>query len=327
MSDTVGALHRFEQRLEQMVTGAFARAFRSAVQPMEIAAALQREVDNSAQILSRDRRLAPEQLHDRPVRPRLRPAARRTATRSSRELAAMLHEHAQEQHYMFAGPISMNFHPLRRPHHRPVPGAQRGLGRGHAPPRAAADVRHDDLAGAPVPRDQRHPSPAGAPRPDHRPWHQRRPADRRPRRQPPARRVPGRSRQRHAVGQRGRPRLDQRHPVNGQRVQHAALDNGSVVQIGSTRITVHVGGTPSRGPASPSRQSGPAGDPGAPATRAPASHVRATRSGRPRCCARATRPTRPTSRRRAPPVARPPDRRVPRPPSVPGTDDRCLSSR
>ena len=48
----MGVLQRFEQRLEQLVTGAFARVFRSAVQPVEIAAALQREVDNSAQILS-----------------------------------------------------------------------------------------------------------------------------------------------------------------------------------------------------------------------------------------------------------------------------------
>ena len=37
-----GVLQRFEQRLEGAVTSAFARAFRSAVQPVEIAAALQR---------------------------------------------------------------------------------------------------------------------------------------------------------------------------------------------------------------------------------------------------------------------------------------------
>lgn len=105
----MGALHRFEQRLEQAVTGAFARAFRSAVQPMEIAAALQREVDNSAQILSRDRRLAPNDFtidlsgtdYDR--------LSTYGETLSS-ELAAMLHEHAQDQHYMFAGPIKLSFH-------------------------------------------------------------------------------------------------------------------------------------------------------------------------------------------------------------------------
>ena len=64
----MGMLQRFENRLEQAVSGAFAKAFRSAVQPVELAAALQREVDNSAQILSRDRRLVPNTFHDRAVR-------------------------------------------------------------------------------------------------------------------------------------------------------------------------------------------------------------------------------------------------------------------
>src|SRR6476646_5205242 len=59
----MGLLRRFEDRLESMVSGAFAKAFRSAVQPVEVAAALQREVDNSAQILSRNRRLVPNQFH------------------------------------------------------------------------------------------------------------------------------------------------------------------------------------------------------------------------------------------------------------------------
>ena len=59
----MGGLQRFEQRLEQLVSGVFARTFRSAVQPVEIAAALAREADNSAQILSRDRRLVPNDFH------------------------------------------------------------------------------------------------------------------------------------------------------------------------------------------------------------------------------------------------------------------------
>jgi len=104
----VGALNRFEQRLEHMVTGAFARAFRSAVQPMEIAAALQREVDNSAQILSRERRIAPNNFQiDLSVTDFDRLSTYGEAL--SRELAAMLHEHAAEQHYLFAGPVKLNF--------------------------------------------------------------------------------------------------------------------------------------------------------------------------------------------------------------------------
>jgi hypothetical protein len=104
----VGALHRFEQRLEQVVTGAFARAFRSAVQPMEIAAALQREVDNSAQILSRNRRIAPNDFTI-DLSPTDYDRLSTYGDALSSELAAMLHEHAQEQGYIFAGPIRMSF--------------------------------------------------------------------------------------------------------------------------------------------------------------------------------------------------------------------------
>ncbi len=59
----MSGLQKFEQRLEQLVSGAFARAFRSAVQPVEISAALQRECDNNAQILSRQRRMVPNDFH------------------------------------------------------------------------------------------------------------------------------------------------------------------------------------------------------------------------------------------------------------------------
>jgi hypothetical protein len=104
----MGMLQRFESRLEQAVSGAFAKAFRSAVQPVELAAALQREVDNSAQILSRDRRLVPNTftIELSPLDfERLGPYAE-TLTR---ELTAMLHEYADQQHYVFAGPVGIDF--------------------------------------------------------------------------------------------------------------------------------------------------------------------------------------------------------------------------
>ncbi len=81
----MGGLQRFENRLEQMISGVFARTFRSAVQPVEISSALNREVDNSAQILSRDRRLVPNNFHvelseHRPRAPRRASAAARHAS-------------------------------------------------------------------------------------------------------------------------------------------------------------------------------------------------------------------------------------------------------
>ena len=104
----MGVLQRFENRLEQFVSGAFARAFRSAVQPVEVAAALQREVDNSAQILSRNRRLVPNDFHvelSAADHERLTPYGSTLAE----ELTEMLREHAQEQSYVFTGPVSITF--------------------------------------------------------------------------------------------------------------------------------------------------------------------------------------------------------------------------
>jgi hypothetical protein len=104
----MGIIQRFETRLEQLVSGVFARAFRSAVQPVEIAAALQREVDNSAQILSRDRRLVPNQFHvelSPQDHERLAPYSSTLAD----ELVEMLRDHAHEQSYVFTGPVSISF--------------------------------------------------------------------------------------------------------------------------------------------------------------------------------------------------------------------------
>jgi len=104
----VSGLQRFEQRLEQLVSGAFARAFRSAVQPVEIAAALQRECDNNTQILSRQRRMVPNDFHvelSQPDMDRLAPYDSALV----KELTTQLEEHGEKQSYLFAGPITIGF--------------------------------------------------------------------------------------------------------------------------------------------------------------------------------------------------------------------------
>lgn len=104
----VSVIQRFEQRLESVVTGAFAFAFRSAVQPVEIAAALQREVDNSVQVLSRDRMLAPNvftvDLSSQDYE-RLAPFRDTLAV----ELARLVQEHVEAQRYTLSGEISIDF--------------------------------------------------------------------------------------------------------------------------------------------------------------------------------------------------------------------------
>src|SRR5689334_9677928 len=103
-----GVIQRFEQRLEGAVTGVFARAFRSAVQPVEIAAALQREVDNSVHVLSRDRVLAPNVFVvelSQPDHERLAPFSDTLSV----ELGRLVEEHVHEQRYTLTGPLEISF--------------------------------------------------------------------------------------------------------------------------------------------------------------------------------------------------------------------------
>ncbi|GAA1477468.1 DUF3662 and FHA domain-containing protein [Nocardioides aestuarii] len=104
----MGALQNFERRLEQAISGAFAKAFRSAVQPVEIAAALQRECDNNAQIMSRDRRMVPNRFHVELSETDLQRLSAYDAT-MARELRDQLQEHADAQGYVFPGEISVDF--------------------------------------------------------------------------------------------------------------------------------------------------------------------------------------------------------------------------
>ncbi|GAA3669943.1 DUF3662 and FHA domain-containing protein [Nocardioides ginsengisoli] len=104
----MGGLQRFEQRLEQAISGVFARTFRSAVQPVEIAAALQRELDNKAQVLSRQRRLVPNSFVVELSEGDLERLAPYDSTLAS-ELELQLTEHAELQSYVFPGPIRIAF--------------------------------------------------------------------------------------------------------------------------------------------------------------------------------------------------------------------------
>ena len=104
----MSGLQRLEHRLEQMISGAFAKAFRSAVQPVEISAGLQRECDNNAQILSRDRRLVPNDFHvelSQTDLDRLAPYD----TALADEMVSQLRTYADQQSYTFPGPVVIAF--------------------------------------------------------------------------------------------------------------------------------------------------------------------------------------------------------------------------
>ncbi len=104
--ELVGILERFETGLDKLVNGAFAKAFRSDVQPVEVAAALQRELDDKAAVVSRESTMAPNHFTVE-LGPfdfdRLSPYAQALNT----EFGAMVTEHAQEQNYTLIGPVQV----------------------------------------------------------------------------------------------------------------------------------------------------------------------------------------------------------------------------
>ena len=55
----MGLFDRVEQRLERAVNGAFARAFKSEVQPVEIASAIRRAMDDRAAVVGHGRTFVP----------------------------------------------------------------------------------------------------------------------------------------------------------------------------------------------------------------------------------------------------------------------------
>ena len=102
----MGLLDSFERGLERVVGGAFAKTFKSGVQPLEVAAALRRELDTKAAVVSRERILVPNILTVR-----LSPAdhARMASLGEALldELTQLLQQHATAQSYTFPGGISI----------------------------------------------------------------------------------------------------------------------------------------------------------------------------------------------------------------------------
>ena len=138
----MGVMDRFERRLDRLVNGVFAKTFKSEVEPVEIAAALQRECDDRAAIVSRGRTMVPNafvvelgasdferlSVYTKPL---------------GDELSAMVREHADEQGYAFVGPIEVAF--------ERVDELDTGLFRIRSEARAGVSDRPSPMTGAPPP--------------------------------------------------------------------------------------------------------------------------------------------------------------------------------
>ena len=98
----MGILDSVERGLERAVNGAFARTFRSGVQPVEIAAGLKRELEIGSVIVDRDRVLAPNRFVVR-LAPADAQRLQNLGGTLESELIAVVHKHAARQGYQLLG--------------------------------------------------------------------------------------------------------------------------------------------------------------------------------------------------------------------------------
>jgi hypothetical protein len=104
----VGILDSFEKGLERAVNGAFAKTFKSGVQPVEITSALRRELDTKAAVVSRDRILAPNRFTVRLAESDYRRMLDLGPALVD-ELSQLVQQHAASQGYQFTGAVTIAF--------------------------------------------------------------------------------------------------------------------------------------------------------------------------------------------------------------------------
>jgi hypothetical protein len=102
----LGLLDNFERGLERAVNGAFAKTFRSGLQPVEVTSALKRELDTKAVVVARDRILVPNKFTVL-LSPVDYSKMSEVGPSLIDEYILQVEQHATAQRYSFAGGISI----------------------------------------------------------------------------------------------------------------------------------------------------------------------------------------------------------------------------
>jgi len=102
-------LRQFEQRLERLVEGVFAKTFRSGLEPVEIGRRLTREMDLH-RALGVNGMMAPNRFHVA-VSPSDYQTFESYSQALIRELSEAIREHARDENYGFVGPVHVELKP------------------------------------------------------------------------------------------------------------------------------------------------------------------------------------------------------------------------
>lgn len=106
----MGVFDGIERGLERAVNSAFARTFRSGVQPVEISAAIKRQLDIGAVIVDRDRVITPNRFTVK-VSPADYQKLQGLGETLERELRQVAAKHANKQGYTMLGQIDVHITP------------------------------------------------------------------------------------------------------------------------------------------------------------------------------------------------------------------------
>lgn len=104
----MGLFDKVEKGLEKAVNGVFAKAFRSEVQPVEIASAIRRAMDDRAAVLGHGRTMVPN-IYTIELSPTDFGRLDEYSDALSEELVAAAQEHADSQRYLPGGPVEVVF--------------------------------------------------------------------------------------------------------------------------------------------------------------------------------------------------------------------------
>ncbi len=180
----MGLFDKVERGLERTINRTFAKAFKSEVQPVEIASAIRRAMDDRASVLGPGRTMVPN-VYTIELSTTDHERLAEWAESIVDDLVAAAQEHAETSHYVPGGPIGVvlaeggdletgvfrvrpsigttpGMPPAPRPQHRPVP------------PVAAPERAHPDPAGERIGADltglDQAPPRMPPVNPAHRPW-------------------------------------------------------------------------------------------------------------------------------------------------------------
>ena len=106
---TMSVLDRFEKSVEGAVNGVFSKFGSKDLQPVDLSSALEREIDNEAMPVGRDRTVAPNEYRFKLSTPDFDRIEQWGSETLADELADNLTNYARSQHYAFVGPVVVIF--------------------------------------------------------------------------------------------------------------------------------------------------------------------------------------------------------------------------